>query len=217
MNLHLDTPPRHTGLPIDRATHVVIAVHGRNGTPDVVEALVARLGWSQVACLALTAANRSWYPERFLAPIERNQPWLDHALAALDACVQSVLAQGVPTDRIVLLGWSQGACLTAEYVVRHPARYAGVVLFTGGAIGPEGTTWPVRGSLAGTPVYLGTGDTDEWVPLFRVRETADVLRQMGGQVHERVLPARPHVVSDLEIRDVRELFAPAGLTAENIA
>lgn len=206
MNPHLEISPRHSGESLDRAPYVVIAVHGRNGTPDVVETLVARLGWSSVACLALTAFNKSWYPERFIAPIERNQPWLDHALEAVDRCVHSVVTHGIPLERIILLGWSQGACLTSEYVVRNPARYAGVVLFTGGAIGPEGATWPVRGSLAGTPVYLGTGDTDEWVPLFRVRETADVMRQLDGLVHERVLPARPHVVSDVEIADVQQIF-----------
>ncbi len=206
MNPHLQTPVRHSGAPLATASHAVIAVHGRNGSPESLEATVARLNWPSVACIAPAAHNKAWYPERFMVPTERNQPWLDHALEAYDSWVQHAISHGIPRERIILLGFSQGACLTAEYAVRNATRYAGVVLFTGGVIGPEGTTWNNSGSFDGTPVYSGTGDTDEWIPLSRARETADVMRRMGAMVHERVLPSRPHTVSDTEIRDVQDIF-----------
>ena len=123
-----------------------------------------------------------------------------------DSLIQTVVEKGISKDRIVLLGFSQGACLTAEYAVRHAERYGAIVLFTGGLIGPPGTSWSYPGSFQGTPVFLGTSDVDEFVPLSRVQESTAVFRQMGAQVMERVYPGMDHIVNDDEIAIARAMM-----------
>jgi predicted esterase len=113
--------------------------------------------------------------------------------------IEDTVARGVPRDRIVLLGFSQGACLAAETAVRHAARYGGVIVFSGGLIGPPGTTWNNAGAFAGTPIFLGCSDQDAHIPKSRVEESADVFRRMGADVTMRLYPGMGHLVSENEI------------------
>jgi phospholipase/carboxylesterase len=184
----------------------VIMVHGRNATPENILDLVGRLQRPRLTCFAPAAAGRSWYPESFLADPARNEPYLTSALAAVDDLVRSLVDNGCPQDRIVLLGFSQGACLASEYAYRHPLRYAGLVAFSGGLIGPPGTAWSSRGDFAGTPMFLGCSDVDAHVPRTRVDETASVFTRMGADVTERIYPGMGHLVSDDEIAAAREIF-----------
>jgi predicted esterase len=158
-----------------------------------------------VAYLAPAARDNTWYPQSFLAPIAENEPYLSSALGVVDA-----LVRGFDAERLVLGGFSQGACLAAEYALRHPRRYGGLLLYTGGAIGPPGTIWPPRGSFAGTPAYLGTSDPDAWVPVERVRETVDLLRAQDAEVTLEVFPGMDHLVNDAEIAAGRDLIRGCG-------
>jgi len=112
----------------------------------------------------------------------------------------------VPSDKIALLGFSQGACLTTEYVARHPRRYGAVIAFTGGLIGPVGTPRDYAGSLAGTSVFLGTSDPDPHVPFERVQETAAVFKRMGADVDARRYPGMPHTINEEELAAARSLL-----------
>jgi predicted esterase len=152
-----------------------------------------------VTYLAPAAADRTWYPYSFMAETASNEPGLSSALNVLTMLVARIEGAGVPRSRIVLLGFSQGACLTAEFAVRHASRLGGVVIFSGGLIGPPGTTWDYPGHFDGTPVFLGCSDHDSHVPESRVAESADVLARMGAAVTKRIYPAMGHLVNDDEI------------------
>ena len=199
-------PDPHAGQPIVAAGEplgsapVCILVHGRNAAPQNILELIPRFGRSGFTFLAPAAADRTWYPLGFMADTAANEPKLSSALGMLKGLVEHVVAAGVPRSRIVLAGFSQGACLTSEFAVRHPARYGGVVAFTGGLIGPAGTTWNEAGRFDGTPIFLGSGDPDHHVPASRVRETAGVFTRMRASVTTRIYPGMGHLVSNDEIQ-----------------
>jgi len=203
---HAGQPVRTAGPAAEQADAVLLMLHGRGGSADSILSLYPRLHVPRVAAIAPQAANNSWYPETFLAPIENNQPHLDSALRRIDALLGDLVGCGIPIERIALLGFSQGACLAAEYVARHPRRYGAIMLLTGGLIGPPGTPRDYSGSLDGTPVFLGTSDPDPHVPPERVEETADVLRRMGGAVELRRYPGLPHTVNEDELLACRKLI-----------
>jgi predicted esterase len=203
----------HEGLPVARlgpdpadARAVCVLLHGRGRDTADVLALGERMGVSDVAFLAPAARGNTWYPQSFLAPLGANEPHLGSALGVVDALLGTL----GELERVVLGGFSQGACLAAEYALRHPRRYGGLLLYTGGAIGPPGTQWPARGSFAGTPAYLGTSDPDAWVPVERVRETAALLRAQGAEVTLQVFPGMDHMVGDAEIAAGRALLSGCG-------
>jgi predicted esterase len=198
--------------PID-ADAALILLHGRGGTAESIFSLYSKLGLPRVAALAPQAAGNSWYPQTFLAPIESNQPFLDSALRRVDTLIGDLLASGVPTERIAIMGFSQGACLASEYAARNPRRYGAIMALTGGLIGPPGTPRDYVGSLAGTPVFMGTSDPDSHVPVERVKETAAVLERLGGVVELRRYPGMPHTVNEDELlacRALLESLSPAG-------
>jgi predicted esterase len=203
---HRDQPVGHAGSPLAAARAAVIMVHGRNAGPENILSLVPVLDRPHLAYLAPAAADRTWYPHSFLAERGRNEPGLSSGLAVIDRLVNDTLARGVPKDRIVLLGFSQGACLTAEFAASHADRYGGVVIFSGGLIGPPGTTWPYPGNFAGTPVFLGCSDADAHVPRDRVGESRDVFSRMGATVIERIYPGMGHLVNDDEIRFAQDVL-----------
>jgi predicted esterase len=191
------------GAPLGESDAAVIMVHGRNAGPQNILDLVARLDRPSWTYLAPAAANRTWYPFSFMAPIEQNEPWLSSALEVLKQMVADVNARGIPTDRLVILGFSQGACLTAEFAVRHPDRYGGIIVFSGGLLGPPGTTWSGEGRFDRTPVFLGCSDIDPHVPKSRVDESTAVFVRMGAEVTERIYPRMGHLVNDDEIAFAR--------------
>lgn len=169
--------------------------------------LLARIDRPALRYVVPRAPGDSWYPEKFMAPRESNQPHLDRALAALDAEVRQLEAIGLDRSRIVLLGFSQGACLACEYVYRNPGRWGALLALTSGLIGPEGTVWQAPAdALTGTRVLMTNGDTDPWVPLARTRASADVFRAMGADVAERVYPGRAHEVVEDEVAAIRDFL-----------
>jgi predicted esterase len=159
-----------------------------------------------LAFLAPQAAGHTWYPLSFLSPLERNEPWLTSALGTLERLVSTLESQGIPSQRIGLLGFSQGACLSLEFAARHPRHYAAVIAFSGGLIGPPGTPRTYTGSLAGTPVFLGCSDVDPHIPVDRVRESAAVLKEMHASVDTRIYPGMGHTINQDELTVARALL-----------
>ena len=157
--------------------------------------------------LAPEAADRTWYPYSFLAPRRQNEPWLSSALSRVDRVVQGLLDSGLTADRIVLAGFSQGACLTSEYAGTHPRHYGAVLAFTGGMIGPTLSPEPLPGSFNGAPALFAAGDPDPHVPWARVEETAERYRAAGAEVVLRRYPNRPHTVSREELVLAHELLS----------
>ena len=165
------------------------------------------LAQPDLAYLAPQAMGRSWYPYFFLAPIVRNEPFLSSALEMVDRLLVRLVSDGLPLDKVVLLGFSQGACLALEYAARHARRYGALVGLSGGLIGPDGTPRDYPGQFAGTPVLLGCSDTDPHIPLMRVHETARVFKKLGAVATERIYPGMGHTINDDEIFQVRTLLA----------
>lgn len=203
---HQGQPVLTSGAPLKQARAAMIMMHGRGATAESILSLADEFDVDDFAYLAPQAANDTWYPYRFLEPIERNEPWLSAALQVIDDLITHVIAAEIPVERTVLLGFSQGACLTLEYAARHARRYGAIAGLSGGLIGPEGTPRHYAGSFSGTPIFLGCSDVDVHIPLDRVHETTRVLRQLGGDVTERIYPGTDHTINQDEIDFVNELL-----------
>lgn len=194
------------GAPLAEATSAMILVHGRGATAPSILTLKDVLPHEGMAYLAPQASNNTWYGYSFLAPLEKNQPGVDSGLQAIADLVAKIEAEGIPTEKIVLAGFSQGACLTSEFVARHAKQYGAVFVFSGGVIGPEAIPHNYEGSLAGTPIFLGCSDRDMHIPLKRVHETTAIFEQLGGQVTEKIYPNMPHTIIQDEIDEARKLL-----------
>jgi phospholipase/carboxylesterase len=205
-NPHMSQPLASSGCGLESAWLAAIMIHGRGRDTDDILTIAERLDLPDVAYLAPAACENSWYPEGFMAPIGANQPHLDYALERIDSLVMELNEKGINTNRIVLLGFSQGACLAAEYAMRNARRYGAVIVFTGGLIGPAGTRWDYPGDFAGTPVFFGSSDIDEWVPETRVHESAQVMRAKGGVVDVMIYSGMGHIVNDDEIARARDIL-----------
>jgi phospholipase/carboxylesterase len=182
-------------------------VHGRNAAPENILDLVPVLDRPDFSYLAPAAANRTWYPNSFMAPRQANQPGISSGLSVLGALVEKARSAGVPRDRILLMGFSQGACLASEFAYRNPARYGGVVVYSGGLIGPSGTRWTEASeAMDGTPVFLGCSDVDAHIPKERVDDTVDAFTAVGAEVTKRIYPGMGHLVNEDEIAFTKELL-----------
>lgn len=199
------------GTPLGEATSAMIMLHGRGASAQDILLLCEELNQPGMAYLAPQAVGNSWYPYRFLEPTERNEPHLSSALARVSELIAQAEAANIPAERIVLLGFSQGACLATDYAARNPRRYGAVIGLSGGLIGPinEARVYPnMEGNpLAGTPVFLGCSDVDMHIPLMRVEETADVLTTMGADVETRIYPNMGHTITMDEIEATRAILA----------
>jgi predicted esterase len=184
----------------------MIMIHGRNAGPRNILDLVGALRHPEFTYLAPAAAGGTWYPFSFLAETARNEPGLSSGLRVIDRLVQEIDSKGIPRRRIILLGFSQGACLSSEYAVRHAGRLGGLVAYSGGLIGPPGTVWDQPGTLDGTPVFLGCSDVDTHVPKARVDDSAAVFTRMGAEVTERIYPGMGHQVNEDELEFARGLM-----------
>jgi predicted esterase len=195
------------GAPAHRATAAMILVHGRGASAESMLSLADVLAQPDFAYLAPQAARGTWYPYSFLAPLDDNEPWLTSALQVIDDALRNLELEGFAAERVALLGFSQGGCLTLEYVARNARRYGAVAGLSAGLIGPEGTPRDYAGSLAGTPMFLGCSDIDGHIPLARVAESTRALGALGAQVRETIYPGMGHTINDDEIARVRGLMA----------
>ena len=187
-----------------------LMVHGRGASAADILSLAAELGTSDVAYLAPEAVGRTWYPYSFLTPIPQNEPGISDGMQVLAGLLEFLNDQQIGSERVALVGFSQGACLSLEFAARHARRYAAVIGLSGGLIGPPGTPRDYAGSMAGTPVFLGCSDIDAHIPLERVHESAEVFRRLGAVVDERIFPGMGHLVNEEEIQAVRALLSGRG-------
>jgi predicted esterase len=185
----------------------MILIHGRGASAEDMGRLSRAFATDDVAFLAPQAEGRTWYPYSFLAPIPDNEPGITSGLRVLAVLVASLQQGGLPPERVVLLGFSQGACLAQEFAARHARRYGAVIGLSGGLIGPPGTPRCYDGSLDGTPVFLGCSDVDPHIPVERVHESAEAFRRLDARVDERIYPGMGHVVNRDETDAVGALVA----------
>jgi predicted esterase len=203
---HEGQPVLQAGEPLATARAAMILVHGRGASAADIMTLGAELMHPGVAYMAPQAAGNVWYPNPFTAPIESNEPYLSSALEVLASLLASI-EKTVPADRVILLGFSQGACLTLEFAARHARRFGGVAGLSGGLIGPDGTPRDYPGTFDGTPVFMGCSDVDPHIGKDRVLEAAEVYRRMDARVTAKLYPGMGHTVSEEEIEAVREMVA----------
>ena len=207
INPHLGQPLAFAGEPLKSARAAMVMLHGRGATAQDILTLTTDLHSPGFAYLAPQAAGNTWYPNSFLAPIPTNEPNLSSGLAVIASLLDQLAQAGIPAGRTIILGFSQGACLSLEYVARNARRYGGAVGLSGGLIGPEGTPRNYPGSLEGTPVFLGCSDTDPHIPKERVEQTAEVLQLLGGNVTTRLYPRMEHTVNQDELQFVQAMMA----------
>ncbi len=214
----------HQGQPLltygarpEEAQAAMVLVHGRGATAESILTLAGEFDQPGFHYLAPQAARGSWYPNSFLAPMESNEPGLSSGLQAIGDALARLKNEGVPAERTMLLGFSQGACLALEYAFRYPRRYGGVVALSGALITPPeplmktyasetATRQKVDGAFAETPMFLGCSDRDAHIPLERLTPSAELLRKLGGNVALKIYPNMPHTVIPDEIEFVREMM-----------
>src|SRR5687768_1708091 len=204
---HAGQPVLRSGPSLKDARLVAILLHGRGASAEDILGLAHQFSARDIAYVAPQAAGSTWYPNSFLAPIAQNEPWLGSALRVVSRLAEDLASQGIPAERLVVMGFSQGACLTLEFAARHARRYAAVVAFTGGLIGPPDTQRDYIGDFAATPVFIGSSDVDPHVPLERVQESTAVFRRMGATVDERIYPRMGHTINADELHAVDALLA----------
>jgi len=204
---HQGQPLLTAGEPLESARAAMIMVHGRGASAEDILELTTELKQPGFAYFAPQAAGYAWYPYSFLAPLASNEPGLSSGLAVIASILERLAEAGIGAERTMLLGFSQGACLTLEFAARNARRYGGVAGLSGGLIGPDGTPRDYAGSLAGTPVFLGCSDVDPHIPKERVEESAEVLRRLGGDVTARLYPRMGHTVNREELHFVQGMMA----------
>ncbi len=206
---HGGVPPRIAGTPLDQASYALVMVHGRGGSAEGMWPIARAAKATDAALVAPVAVENSWYPKRFLDPRDQNEPWLSSALASVGAAVDLVRAAGIPSERIILVGFSQGACLTLEYttmVATSEGRFGGVAALAGALIGDPLVPRVDHGSLGGTPVLLACGNADVHIPEAIVRSSADVFRHLGATVDLRIYPGIGHDIVGDEIDALAEMI-----------
>ena len=194
------------GASLTTATAAAILLHGRGGEPEDMLRLADEWSVPAIAYLAPAAADRTWYPRSFLAPIDLNEPALGSALRLLEQLFESLRRQGLAPRQMAIVGFLQGACLALEYVARHPRPYGGIVALSGGLMGPLGSIRHDEGSLHGTSILLGCSDVDPHIPVERVRESTAVLRGLGASVDERIYPGMGHTINADEMHAIKWLL-----------
>ncbi|MBI3944130.1 MAG: phospholipase [Chloroflexi bacterium] len=204
---HQGQPVLSTGSPLDQAPAAMVMVHGRGASAQDILTLAAEFNRPEFAYLAPQAAGNTWYPNTFLAPIASNEPGISSGMAAIADVLAQLAAAGLPPERTIMLGFSQGACMCLEFAARHARRYGGVVGLSGGLIGPDGISREYPGNLQSTPVFLGCSDVDFHIPKARVHQTAEVLRRLGGEVTERLYANMGHTINRDEIEFVQGMMA----------
>lgn len=208
--VHQGQPVYTAGKALTEAKGALILVHGRGATAQSILALGNELAHPDLAYLAPQAAGNTWYPHSFLMPLAQNEPYLSSALQRIGEVVAQIKAAGIRTERIILGGFSQGACLASEFVARNARRYGGLLVFSGGLIGPPGARREYSGSLADTPIFLGCSDVDFHIPKERVMESAEVFRRLGAQVTAKLYPNLGHTIIEDELLYARQIVNDLG-------
>jgi predicted esterase len=204
---HQGRPVLRDGAALDEADTAMILIHGRGASAEDILLLAEELPHPGMVYLAPQASDNTWYPHSFLSPISQNEPGITSGLQVIADLLDELAGQGIPAERVVLAGFSQGACLTSEFIARQPRRYGAALIFSGGVIGPPGMARQDEGDLAGTPVFIGCGDPDSHIPRSRVEETAVIFNRLGGDVVAEIYPGMGHTINQAEIEQARAILA----------
>jgi len=204
---HQGQPLVTAGTPLDEAEAAVVLVHGRGATARSIVNMAESFHRPGVAFLAPQANRNTWYPNPFTAPVESNEPGRTSGLRAIADAVGEANAAGIPTERVVLLGFSQGACLGSEFVARNPTRYGGLAALSGGLIGETIDVEDYAGDLEETPAFFGCSDVDPHIPEERVHASADVFERLGADVTKRLYPGMGHTINEDESEYVSAMVA----------
>jgi predicted esterase len=205
-HVHQGQPVLTYGAALNDAQAAVILLHGRGSTAQNILSLASELPQEKIAYLAPQAANQTWYPNSGFIPIEANEPYVSSAFQIIADILAHVTEAGISAERIMLGGFSQGACLASEFVARHPQRYGGLFVLSGAVMGPPDAPREYAGSLDGTPVFIGGINRDPWVTEKQMRLTADVFQQLDGEVHIEIQPGTEHTVRQSEIAYVNNMI-----------
>ncbi|MFT4977285.1 MAG: homogentisate 1,2-dioxygenase, partial [Myxococcota bacterium] len=188
------------GVPLSEARTVIIGIHGRGASADrflgQLEALLPST--EGIALLAPQAWDNSWYPSGFRAPIEDNQPLMDSALSVIEAMFAEAAAQ-VGAERVVLVGFSQGACLLLTWLSVTDARPRQVLSFTG-AHTPLGGDFAAADSAS---VYLSRSELDPWVDAESFAETVSALEARSGRVAVGLVAGAAHILHESDAAALR--------------
>lgn len=194
------------GADLKEAKSAMIMIHGRGATAEDILSLTNEFNRKDIYYAAPQAVNYTWYPNSFLAPVESNEPWLTSALKVVDDLFNNLLNKGFESSKIFLLGFSQGACLTLEYVARNPRKYGGIFGLSGGVIGPIGTVFNFKGNMEETPIFLGCSDVDFHIPVERVHETETIMKNLNAKVEKRIYPQMGHTIIEDEINYINNIL-----------
>jgi phospholipase/carboxylesterase len=206
VGVHAGQPILVTGEALDKANAAMILIHGRGASARDILSLVPELDVPGFAYIAPQAAGGTWYPYSFREPLSKNEPNLSSALSVIDALVAQLGEVGIPPEKIMLLGFSQGACLSATSIAQHAQRYGGLAVLSGALIGPDDSPHDYPGSLDGTPIFLGCSTIDFHIPRQNVEASAEVLKKMGGDVTLRLYPNMDHTINEDEVRFVQDMM-----------
>jgi predicted esterase len=207
--IHLNQPVYTMGARLEEAKAAVIMLHGRGASAQDILQLANDINLRNIAYFAPQAYQLTWYPHRFIAPLENNEPWLTSALNKVHTQIEEFQRSGMAMRHIAILGFSQGACLAVEYAARHPQRYGAIIVFSGGLIGPENEPlnhYPPNADFDQTPIFIGCSDIDFHIPVSRVKETAAKLKSMNAQVDLRIYPNMGHTVNQDELSAAEALL-----------
>jgi phospholipase/carboxylesterase len=194
------------GVPLSKAKKALILIHGRGASASDILPLREELSVDGFYIVAPQATNNTWYPYSFLAPTAQNEPWLSSAVGLIHSITEDIINAGLPSDKIYVAGFSQGACLALEFATRHAQRWGGVIAFTGGLIGERIANENYKGDFNGTQVFIGNSDKDPHVPAARSEESKSVMEKMGALVTLKIYPNMAHTISKDEIEMVNGLF-----------
>lgn len=203
---HQKTPRYTAGTEAARAAGGVIFIHGRGATASSILQLAGDLEATDLFLAAPQASGNTWYPYSFLMPTEKNEPGLSSGLQAIDDLIREMEEKGIPKEKIIICGFSQGACLASEYVARHPARYGGLIAFSGGLIGDTVNPENYSGSLEGTPYFVGSSDIDAHIPEERVHESAAVMEKLNADVTSKIYPGMGHTIIADELEHAKKII-----------
>ena len=204
---HQESEPFEHGAPLSRAKAAMIMVHGRGATAQSMFPLAEEFAQPDFHYVAPQAQYHTWYPYSFLEPKEKNQPGIPSGLQVLHDLLESTTQAGIPKEKIILLGFSQGACLATEFAARHPQKLGGIVALSGGLIGPDINQQDYSGSMEQTPVFIGCSDNDPHVPKERIHVTKAVFKQLGADVNKQIYQGMGHTINEDEIKKVRGMMA----------
>lgn len=204
---HQQQKPQRYGASLARAKAAMIMIHGRGATAKSMFPLADELAQPDFHYIAPQARHHTWYPHSFLEPKEKNQPGIQSGMQIINDLIESLKNTGIPNENIILLGFSQGACLAQEYIARHPQKLGGVVGLSGGLIGQNVKPEYYKGTLENTPIFIGCGEHDQHVPAERIHLTASVMEQLNGAVNKKIYPNMGHTINKDEIKTIRGIMA----------